>query len=66
MSETEFIRSEIPDVAHIVKNECWLEGERRGCAVSPHDEVVRKRVAEIILEGAGAYIRQARMSANRQ
>jgi len=66
MSETEFIRSEIPDVERIVKNECWLEGERRGCPVSPHDEVVRKRVAQIILDGAGAFIREARMRANGQ
>jgi len=66
MSETEFIRSEIPDVERIVKNECWLEGERRGCPVSPHDEVVRKRVAQIILDGAGAFIREARMRANMQ
>jgi hypothetical protein len=64
MTETEFIRSEIPDVARIVKNECWLEGERRGCPVGPQDEVVRRRVADIILEGAGAYIREVRARAN--
>lgn len=58
--EAEFIRSEIPDVKSIVDNECWLEGERRGHAVDPHDEAIRERVAEIILSGAGAYLRQKR------
>jgi hypothetical protein len=56
--ESEFIRAEIPDIEKIVKNECWLEGERRGCVVSPSDDVVRRRVADIILGGAGAYLRQ--------
>ncbi|RYD77610.1 MAG: hypothetical protein EOP84_15315 [Verrucomicrobiaceae bacterium] len=57
-SESEIILAEIPDVAAIVQNECWLEGERRGCAVDPRDEVIRRRVAEIILAGAGAYLRE--------
>jgi hypothetical protein len=56
--EAEFIRSEIADVKSIVNNECWLEGERRGHAVDPQDQAVRERVADIILGGAGAYIRQ--------
>jgi hypothetical protein len=57
-SESEFIRAEIPDVETIVRNECWLEGERRGCAVDPKDAVIRQRVADIILTGAGAYLRR--------
>ena len=57
-SESEFIREEIPDVAEIVRNECWLEAERRGCPVDPKDEVIRVRVADIILTGAGAYLRR--------
>jgi len=56
--EAEFIRSEIPDVKSIVDNECWLEGERRGQPVDPADETVRERVADIILSGVGAYLRQ--------
>lgn len=56
--EAEFIRSEIPDVESIVRDECWLEGERRGTAVEPSDEAVQQRVAEIILSGAGAEIRR--------
>ena len=63
--EIEIIRAEIPEVARIVKNECWLESERRGCAVGPTDAVVRSRVAEIILGGAGAYIRKQCEDANR-
>jgi hypothetical protein len=55
--ESEFIHNEIPDVAEIVRNECWLEGQRRGCAVEPTDDFVRQRVADIILGGAGAYMR---------
>ena len=58
--ESEFIRSEIPDVKNIVDNECWLEGERRGHPVEPQDEAVRQRVVDIILGGAGAYLRQKR------
>jgi hypothetical protein len=56
--EAEFIRSEIADVAAIVQNECWLEGERRGTAVDASDVAVQQRVAEIILAGAGAEIRR--------
>jgi len=56
--ESEFIRSEIPDVKNIVDNECWLEGERRGEPVDAHDKTIRERVAQIILGGAGAYLRK--------
>jgi hypothetical protein len=56
--ESKFIRSEIPDVKNIVDNECWLEGERRGEPVDAHDETIQKRVAQIILGGAGAYLRR--------
>ena len=56
--ESEFIRSELPDVKSIVDNECWLEGERRGAPVDAHDEKIQTRVAQIILGGAGAYLRR--------
>src|SRR5260221_8147974 len=56
--EAEIIRSEIPDVWHIVEEECWLEGERRGHPLPRPDPVIRKRVAELILGGAGAYLRR--------
>lgn len=56
--EVEFIRAEIPEIAKIVRDECWLEGERRGTPVDPKDPAIRQRVAEIILSGAGAMLRQ--------
>jgi hypothetical protein len=56
--EAEFIRAEIPDVKNIVENECWLEGERRGAPVDARDQTIRERVAQIILGGAGAYLRR--------
>ena len=63
--EIEIIRAEIPEIARIVDNECWLESERRGCIVGPNDAVVRTRVADIILGGAGAYIREQCEDASR-
>lgn len=57
-SESEFIISELPEVAAIVRNECWLEAERRGCPVDARDAVVQQRVADVILNGAGAYLRK--------
>ena len=56
--KSEFIRAEIPELRNIVEDECWLEGERRGMAVDPNDEVVQNRVAEIILSGAGEQLRK--------
>jgi hypothetical protein len=56
--ESEIIRAEIPDLKRIVENECWLEGERRGRAVDAHEETIQQRVAQIILGGAGAYLRE--------
>jgi hypothetical protein len=55
---SEIIRCEIPDVLQIVEDECWFEGERCGHAVSRTDPVVQKRVADVILKGAGAYLRR--------
>jgi hypothetical protein len=55
--EAEFIRAEVPEVRHIVQDECWLEGERRGQAVDPSDSVIQNRVAEIILSGVGEKLR---------
>lgn len=37
-----------PTLEKIVRDECWLEGERRGCAVDPDDPIVSARVADII------------------
>lgn len=64
-SESEFIQREIPHIQKIVQNECWLEGQRRGCSVEPTDDIVRQRVADIILNGAGEYIRRTQEAASR-
>lgn len=60
--EVELIRSEIPDVEDIVRMECWLEGERRGHEVDQRDPAVQQRVADIILNGAGAVLRCKHLS----
>lgn len=43
------VSREIPLIAKIVRDETWLEGERRGCHVSPGDPVVQEHVCQIIL-----------------
>jgi hypothetical protein len=58
ITESEVIREELPEVAQIVRDECWLEGERRGRPVHPRDPAIRVRVADIILGGAGEEIRR--------
>jgi hypothetical protein len=40
---------EIPAIKKIIADETWLEGERRGCPVSPSDGVVRENVCQVIL-----------------
>jgi hypothetical protein len=40
---------ELPIIQKIIDDETWLEGERRGCHVSPDDQVVREKVCEIVL-----------------
>lgn len=44
------LHHEIPVIRKIIADETWLEGERRGCAVSPNDRVVRDKVCTIVLE----------------
>lgn len=43
------LHREIPVIQKIIQDETWLEGERRGCAVSTNDRVVRENVCRIIL-----------------
>lgn len=47
---------ELPVIDKIIRDETWLEGERRGCWVSPHDPVVRENVCRVILR-IGAELR---------
>ena len=43
------ISRELPVIEQIIRDEMWLEGERRGCPVSSGDPVVREHVCEVIL-----------------
>jgi hypothetical protein len=49
---------ELPVIQKIIQDETWLEGERRGCPVSPEDPVVRENVCLIVLR-IGAELRAA-------
>jgi hypothetical protein len=40
---------ELPVIEKIIQDETWLEGERRGCPVTPEDPVVRENVCQVIL-----------------
>lgn len=45
---------QLPVIQQIIADETWLEGERRGCGVSPEDPAVRENVCLVILRiGAG-------------
>jgi len=41
--------SQLPVIRKIIQDETWLEAERRGCAVTSDDRVVRERVCEVVL-----------------
>jgi hypothetical protein len=43
------IRLELPIIARIIRDETWLESERRGCPVSSNDPALRARICEIVL-----------------
>lgn len=47
---------EVPVIAKIVRDETWLEGERRRQPVSPEDPVVRENVCQVVLR-IGAQLR---------
>ncbi|MBI2511214.1 MAG: hypothetical protein HYV96_04505 [Opitutae bacterium] len=48
---------QLPLIAKIIRDEMWLEGERRGCAVGEDDPVVRENVCQVILR-VGAELRR--------
>jgi hypothetical protein len=50
--------SQLPVIRKIIQDETWLESERRGCAVTADDHVVRERVCEVILR-IGQQLREA-------
>jgi hypothetical protein len=43
------ILRELPVILRIIRDETWLESERRGCCVSPDDRVVRENVCQVVL-----------------
>jgi hypothetical protein len=43
------VRHQLPCVAQIIRDETWLEAERRGQTVPPDDPVVRANVCAVIL-----------------
>lgn len=40
---------QLPVIEQIIRDETWLEGERRGCQVAPTDPAVRENVCQVIL-----------------
>ena len=58
MSTAEINQRQLEVIRVIVADETWLEGERRGRPVHHRDPVVQVRVAEILLNGKGAELRQ--------
>jgi len=49
-------------IQKIIADETWLEGERRGCPVSPKDPVVQENVCQVILR-IGREMREAAQAA---
>ncbi len=43
------LRQQLPGIARIIRDEIWLEAERRGQTVPPDDPVVRANVCAVIL-----------------
>ena len=43
------VARELPVIQKVINDETWLEGERRGCPVSPDDPAVRESVCAVIL-----------------
>ena len=54
---------ELHIIQKIIADETWLEGERRGHEVDPHDPAVIATVCEIVLR-IGAEMRASLMSAH--
>lgn len=49
-------------IQKIIEDETWLEGERRGCPVSPDDRVVRENVCRVVLR-IGGQMRETALAA---
>ena len=57
MSATEIINAEFSEVERIIYNETWLASEKAGYPVDRHSPEVQQRVADILLNGSGEYLR---------
>jgi hypothetical protein len=55
-----FLQCQLQVIRQIIEDETWLEGERRGCAVSANDCVVRENVCRVVLR-VGQQMRQTAM-----
>ena len=53
---------ELPVIEKIIRDETWLEGERRGCAVAAEDPIVQTHVCDVILR-VGQQLRESFMGA---
>jgi hypothetical protein len=40
---------QLPVIQKVIRDETWLEAERRGCPVSPQDPAVRENVCQVVL-----------------
>ena len=60
LSRDTIIFRELRVIHQIILDETWLEGERRGCYVSPEDPVVRENVCRVILR-IGQQLRESLM-----
>jgi hypothetical protein len=58
----EIIKAEIPIIEKIIRDETWLEGERRHSPVSSDDPAVLKKVCSIIDEKAPEIVAEAKQS----
>ena len=43
------VTRQLPVIEQIIRDETWLEGERRGCPVTPSDPRVSENVCEVVL-----------------
>jgi len=58
----EIIKAEIPIIEKIIRDETWLEGERRGSPVNSDDPAVLKKVCSIIEEKAPQIVAEAKQA----
>jgi hypothetical protein len=56
------LHRQLPVIEKIIRDETWLEGERRGGPVPSQDSVVRENVCQVVLR-VGRELREAAMAA---